>query len=283
MNKQIYNTILLLRFPFSLFLLPVTLFSLWLNPHELDSDIWLLIVIWHLLIYPSSNGYNSYNDQDEGPIGGLAKPPQPTKNLLIVANLMDLAAILLSLTIDSIFASTVAIFIIASRLYSYRNIRLKKYPILGYLVVVFFQGFGVFIANTYVIKNTILFSLNDLIAAIISSLFVGTIYPLTQIYQHEADTKDGVKTLSIMLGIKGTFIYAAILFLLVNISMYILLTFKEFVFFAIIMFPSMIYFFYWAFISFKNQIHANFRNTMIMLSSVSLSLNLFFILIMLIS
>lgn len=280
MIKPIYQTIQLLRFPFSLFLLPVSLFSYWLNSQTFDAKMWLILAIWHILVYPSSNGYNSYNDRDEGPIGGLEKPPQPTEHLRIMANLMDLSAIMLASLIDIIFAGFVLMYIIASRLYSYRGIRLKKYPILGYLVVVFFQGFWVFIANTFVIIHSFQFTQNQILAAITSSFFIGTIYPLTQIFQHEADAKDGVKTLSIMLGIKGTFIYAAILFLAVNICMYFILTPKEFTLFSIIMLPSLFYFLYWGFISFKNEVHVTFRNTMIMLVSAAISLNLFFILLM---
>lgn len=277
MIKPIYQTIQLLRFPFSLFLLPVSLFSCWINASTFDSKMWLILAIWHILVYPSSNGYNSYNDRDEGPIGGLEKPPQPTEYLRITANSMDFAAIMLALFMDVFFAGFVLMYIIASRLYSYREVRLKKYPILGYLVVVFFQGFWVFMANTFAITHSFQFTQNQILAAITSSFFIGTIYPLTQIFQHEADAKDGVKTLSIMLGIKGTFIYAAILFLAVNIAMYFILTVRDFSLFSIIMLPSMLYFLYWGFISFKNEAHVTFKNTMIMLVSAAISLNLFFI------
>ena len=261
MNKNIYNTIRLLRFPFSLFLLPVSLFSYWFTAQPFDTKMGLMLAIWHVLVYPSSNGYNSYNDRDESPIGGLEKPPMPTEHLRIVANLMDLAAIMLATFVNLFFGMAVFMYIVASRLYSFRGIRLKKYPILGYLIVVFFQGFWVFLANTFVLTNSILFTENQLIAAITSSFFIGTIYPLTQIFQHESDAKDGVKTLSMMLGIKGTFIYAAALFLAVNIVLFFLLTWKEFVLFWVIMSPSMLFFVYWVFISFKNEARVTFKNT----------------------
>ena len=94
--KQIQNTIKLLRFPFSIFLLPISLFSFFYIQPEINYQLFLVLIIWHLLVFPSSNGYNSYNDQDEGPIGGLASPPKPTKLLLAVSNFFDGAAILLS-------------------------------------------------------------------------------------------------------------------------------------------------------------------------------------------
>ena len=46
----------------------------------------------------------------------------------------------------------------------------------------------------------------------VASLFIGSMYPLTQIYQHEADKKDGVISLSYKLGYRGTFVFSAALF-----------------------------------------------------------------------
>jgi 1,4-dihydroxy-2-naphthoate octaprenyltransferase len=54
-------------------------------------------LIIHLLVYPASNGYNSYIDRDETPIGGLEKPPMPTKALFHLTLLMDVIALSLSL------------------------------------------------------------------------------------------------------------------------------------------------------------------------------------------
>jgi 1,4-dihydroxy-2-naphthoate octaprenyltransferase len=39
-------------------------------------------------------------------------------------------------------------------------------------------------------------------------------YPLTQVYQHREDARRGDRTLSLVLGIKGTFTFAAIVFLI---------------------------------------------------------------------
>ena len=52
------------------------------------------------------------------------------------------------------------------------------------------------------------------IAMIAASLLIGGFYPLTQIYQHEDDLEDGVKTISYKLGYKGTFIFTGIVYVL---------------------------------------------------------------------
>ena len=101
--KEIPNTLKLLRFPFSVFLLPVSLFSFFYIQPAGNYQLLLVIAIWHVLVFPASNGYNSFNDADEGPIGGLASPPKPTKFLLNTVNVMDSLAIVLSFLVNFYF------------------------------------------------------------------------------------------------------------------------------------------------------------------------------------
>lgn len=77
------NTVKHLRIPFSYHLMPVFLFAL---SQALDVDLLnacIAFLILHLLIYPSSNGYNSYQDKDETSIGGLKNPPKVSINLFL--------------------------------------------------------------------------------------------------------------------------------------------------------------------------------------------------------
>src|SRR5208283_3606205 len=126
------STIKHLRLMFSFYLMPVFLFALsqanqinWLNTV-------LAFVILHLLVFPSSNGYNSFQDRDETSIGGLRYPPKVNGNLYVVTLLFDVLAVLSSLLISVIFTLLILMFIITSRAYSYRKIRLKKYPVIGF-------------------------------------------------------------------------------------------------------------------------------------------------------
>ena len=98
------STIQLLRFHFSLFLLPVFLFALSQVPHINWMNVFLVFTVLHVLVYPSSNGYNSYMDRDETAIGGLSKPLQPTRQLFFVSVMMDLLALVLSIFISPVFA-----------------------------------------------------------------------------------------------------------------------------------------------------------------------------------
>ena len=139
-RKSIHSTIQLLRFPFSIFLMPVFWFAVSQVVYKSWPKIILVFIIFHVLVYPSSNGYNSYMDRDETSIGGLKDPARPTKQLFHVTVVMDLLAVALSLIIGIGFTIGIIAYILASRAYSYRGIRLKKYPLAGYLTVVVFQG-----------------------------------------------------------------------------------------------------------------------------------------------
>src|SRR5438874_679168 len=97
------STLQLLRFHFSMFLLPVYLFAVSQLPVVNVKNALLAFFILHVLVYPSSNGYNSYMDRDETPIGGLQKPLHPTKQLFYATVLMDAAAVLLSLLLGLVF------------------------------------------------------------------------------------------------------------------------------------------------------------------------------------
>lgn len=207
------STLQLLRIPFSFFLLPVYLFALSqvkdLNPGR----ALLIFVIWHLLVYPASNGYNSYMDRDTGPIGGLKAPPLPTPWLFRLTLSMDVLAVVLGCLVSPLFAGCCLAYILASRAYSYRGLRLKRFPWLGYLTVVVFQGAVVFFATYHGISGNLTLEV-PLLPVCASSLLIGGFYPLTQVYQHEADARDGVRTVSAVLGYSGTFIFCGLVYIL---------------------------------------------------------------------
>lgn len=203
-------------------------------------------------------------DRDATPIGGLENPLQPTKQLFFVTIIIDAIAITASLCISIYFAIGVLLYILASRAYSYRGIRLKKYPVIGYLVVVLFQGALTFFISYHGCSadRTLMVPLMPMIAA---SCLIGGYYPLTQIYQHEEDCKDGVTTISYMLGKKGTFIFCGIIFALATLCMY--LTFEKqrkifsFWIFIACMAPMILFFNRWMLKVWKDPGKADFRNS----------------------
>lgn len=263
-------TLQLLRFPFSFFLMPVYWFAL----SQVVGRDWVralvIFIILHGLVYPASNGYNSWMDRDTTPIGGLAHPLQPTSRLFWVTVSMDGAALALSFIIGPFFAAGLAIYILASRAYSWRGIRLKKYPVIGWLTVIVCQGalifFIVYQGGHRATAGEESFHA-PIEAMIACSLLLGGFYPLTQIYQHDADREDGVRTMSMLLGYRGTFIFSAVLYTIAFIFLfhYFLLSYlemKEFLVLATCMLPVIVYFLIWAVRVWRDPKQANFANTM---------------------
>ena len=279
------STVQLLRLPFSIFLMPVYWFALsQVTPRDWGRAL-LLFVILHLLVYPASNGYNSYMDRDTDPIGGLEHPSQPTRQLYRVTLAMDVLAILLSLLINWEVAAGSFLYIVASRAYSFRGIRLKKYPFIGWLTVAACQGalvfFIVYVGCHPPNASSITLPVEAMIA---SSLLLGGFYPLTQIYQFEADRKDGVKTLSMVLGYRGSFLFTGILHIIafLILAWYFLSTLqdKEFYVLATCMLPIVVYFLIWAVRVWKDPVQASYANSIRMNVLGSICLNLGFILVL---
>jgi 1,4-dihydroxy-2-naphthoate polyprenyltransferase len=282
------STILHLRFPFSFYLLPVFLFALsqahfinWIN-------VIIAFVILHLLIFPSCNGYNSFQDKDESSIGGLKYPPKVTIDLYYTTLLMDVTGILCALLVSIYFSTSILIMVLASRAYSYRKLRLKKYALTGFLTVFIFQGAFVYLSSSIAISKFSLehlFSFSNIICMSIASLFIGSIYPLTQIYQHKADLKDGVESISYKLGFAGTFIFSALLFTTAALLMFYYFNLRHqmaaLTLFFLITLPVILWFILWFLKTIKNNFNANYENTMIMTIVTSGCMNLYFLVLIL--
>ena len=273
-------TIKLLRLPFSIFLSPLYFFALSQVPEINWKNAILIFVILHFLIYPASNGYNSYMDRDNGPIGGLEKPPPASRELFYVTIILDGIAILLSLFIHFWVPLFLLSYIGASKAYSYRGLRLKKYPLTGYLVVIIFQGaltFGlVYAASSATDPFQVPWQ-----GMVISSLLIGGFYPLTQIYQHQQDLADGVHSISWKLGYKGSFVFCAAIYTLAWTFMAQFFINKgegnKLLVLSIFFVPVLVYFTWWFLRVIKSNSAANFKNAMGMNWLASICTNLAFV------
>lgn len=271
------STVKLLRFPFSFFLMPVSLFALSAAPERRIFESLLAFALIHLVLYPSSNGYNSYMDRDTESIGGLEKPPLPAHELFFVTVAMDILGSLLSLLISPLFAACFVLYVICSRLYSFRGVRLKRYPIIGYIIVISNQGALIFFMVWHAATGSFELPLLGMLAA---SLLIGGFYPMTQIYQHKQDSADQVTTISMLLGLKGTFYFCM---LINSFSIVILFFFYSMqnrlpAFFVLIicLLPVLYYFYRWLNEVKADENAADFTRTMRMNWIASVSTNLAF-------
>ncbi len=263
------DTIVHLRIPFSLFLFPIFCFAVsqaatidWFNTA-------IVFISLHFFIYPGSNVYNSYMDNDKGSIGGLKNPPPATVKLYYASIIFDSIGLLLCLFVNMWLALFILVFVFVSKAYSWRSIRLKKYAILSWLIVMLFQGGFTFLIVNMSCTNSFnaeWFNLKNIECMIIASLLIGGFYPLTQIYQHEEDSSRGDYTISYRLGVTGTFVFSALLFLIACAISYhyfgIFYNIQQFYIFNLCLLPVIIYFLYWFIKTIRNKLSADFTHSM---------------------
>lgn len=281
------STWLHLRLPFSIFLLPVFLLALSISGEVSIGDALLILVILHFFLYPASNGYNSYFDKDKESIGGLRHPPAVLRELYFSSLVLDLVAILLGLFIGWEFSLMLLGYGLVSKAYSHPAIRLKKFPFIGWCVAGLFQGWYTVVMVYSTLNNISIQSIFSdekvMMAAFLSTLLLWGSYPMTQVYQHREDAERGDRTLSLILGIKGTFHFTAIVFLLADLLfIYFYITYYGGLFaiiFQLCLFPVLVYFLQWYNSVRKDLSFADFDHTMKLNWISAICLNVCFLLL----
>jgi hypothetical protein len=259
-----------LRIPFSWFLLPIFLFSLTISPNFSGARIGWVFLIMHFFLYPASNGFNSYFDKDEQSIGGLKNPPPVTPGLYYLSLLFDLIAIVLGyVKISLLFATMLMIYGLVSKAYSHPAIRLKKYPVTGWLITGFFQGIFTFVMcyvglNNFGLEESL--QENVLFAGALTTVMLWANYPLTQVYQHDEDRRRGDITMSIKLGVRGTFIFSGVCFA-VAVGGFVLFFYRFYegryaMVFILALLPVLTYFLFWYSRVYHDPLLANYRHAM---------------------
>ncbi len=274
-----------LRIPFSYFLLPVFLFAVAVSPNISEPRLLWVFIILHLFLYPASNGFNSYFDKDEKSIGGLKNPPKVNKGLYYLSLTFDAIALLLGyFIINPVFAVMLFIYGLVSKAYSHPIVRLKKYPVVGWIAAGLFQGAFTFIMcyvglNDFSLSRC--FHAHVLIPSLLTTVVLWANYPMTQVYQHEEDLKRGDQTLSVKLGIRGTFYFTALVFIIAAVQFtFYFIEFhklKYAIAFFIALAPVLLYFLFWFSKVLKDESAASYGYAMGLNYISATCLNAFFI------
>lgn len=246
--------------------------------------LWTFLII-HFFLYPASNGFNSYFDKDEKSIGGLKNPPPVNKGLYFLSLFFDATAIALALWKVSVdFAVMLFIYGLVSKAYSHPIIRLKKYAVISWFIAGLFQGAFTFSmcymgVNKYEFWQTLKPTI--LIPAFLSSALLWGSYPMTQVYQHDEDAKRGDQTLSLRLGIKGTFWFVLVMFSAsaVGYVVYFINYFSaQYAFiYLLAISPVILFFLFWFYQVNKDVQKADYSRTMWLNFISATCLNLFFV------
>lgn len=263
------STLTHLRLPFSLLLLPVYLFALGEVPSPNTFHALVVFIVLHLFIYPASNGYNSYFDKDEGSIGLLKHPPKVGHHLYFTSVALEWTGVFLSLLVSLEFALCMIVYNLLSKAYSHPSVRIKRHPLSSFLIVFLFQGLFIYY-SCYRALTPEAGPVNAAVwvAGLFCSCLVGASYPLTQIYQHKEDDKRGDKSMSMLLGIRGSFLFSAALFLAGTALCYYYWRISSipanFYMYLIFLAPAGIYFLYWFYSCIQDPARASFRGSTIM-------------------
>lgn len=205
------NFLIHLRLPFQALLAPFMLFGAALASGRVTWRFVVAFVVLHVCFYGGTTAFNSHYDKDEGPIGGLEAPPPPGTWLLPGSLLLQASGLVFALAVGLPFFVVCVVFAILGVLYSHPWTRLKGKPWPSWLTVMIGQGaLGAIAGVTAVEGARVSAELAFGVAA--AAAIVGAIYPLSQVFQIDEDSRRGDRTVAMMLGRGGTPRVAALLF-----------------------------------------------------------------------
>lgn len=198
-----------LRLPFSYVLSPLFLWGALVSGAPPTWQFWLGLVSFHVFLYGGTNMFNSYYDRDEGPIGGLERPPAVSRAMLFSSLGLKGIGLLLALPLGLGFSVCYLFFAACSLSYSHPAIRVKKHPFGSAILVFIGQGVVGFVAGFLAGGGEAVGLLNpiSLLACLGAALIVSGLYPLTQVYQLEEDARRGDLTLARRLGQQHVYQY----------------------------------------------------------------------------
>lgn len=208
-TQTLTNCVVHLRLNYQILLAPIFLWGYLLGGGRPDARFWLAFISLHLFLYGGTTAFNSYYDRDEGPVGGLEKPPPAQAALLPFSLIMQATGALLAAFVSLPFLLIyLAIFVMATA-YSLPAIRLKSRPVLGLMTVGIGQGILAALAGWVVAQPAqpvpnLAASLGILAVALVTVGF----YPVTQIYQIEEDLARGDITFAAWAGPTRTFAFS---------------------------------------------------------------------------
>ena len=170
---------------------------------------------WVVALNGGTLAFNSAYDRDTDDVAYLASPPLPPRSTARNAMILMLLGAGAGLAVGPLFAALILSCVALSILYSHPRTRLKGVPGLDLLINAVGYGAGTTLAGLAAGANACgAPSLPDrggwwLIAGF--GLLFGSFYPMTQIYQLEADRLRGDRTLASALGIGGSLALAFVL------------------------------------------------------------------------
>lgn len=201
-----------LRLPFQLLLAPIFLWGVLLaQPTHLTPRLLLAFVALHLFLYGGATAFNSYYDRDQGPVGGLERPPSVVPALLPFSLAVKATGALLAALVNGSFLAIYLTFAALSFAYSHPAVRLKAHPLASLAVVAIGQGVLAFLGAWAAARGEFASALTSpagLLGILAATGIVLGFYPLTQLYQVDEDRARGDRTIAVAWGSRTCFTLA---------------------------------------------------------------------------
>lgn len=178
----------------------------------LNNLFWLEFFSVHIFLYGGATAYNSYYDKDEGPIGGLEKPPKMKEWMLNASILTQLFGLVVGALVGLKFLILYSVCMVFSYLYSNPSVRWKGNMFLSVsaigvsTILPFYLGYLSAGAKEITIESATL--------SLGVAFSILSFYPISQLYQVSEDLKRGDITLAVKYGLKGAKIIFLIFYIL---------------------------------------------------------------------
>ena len=158
------------------------------------------LVLWVVCLNGGTLALNSAFDRDEGDVAYLRRPPLPPRHLAAFAIGLMGAGQILALRLPAPYPVVYAVCFVLSLAYSVPPLRLKS--VAGADWIINMWGFGTLTPYAgWAATGVPLDAARGLVLLAFCPLFAA-LYPLTQLYQLEEDTRRGDRTLACVLGVR---------------------------------------------------------------------------------
>lgn len=181
------------------------------------SEALLGIALWVVCLNGGTLALNSAFDRDEGDIAYLRRPPPPPRGLAVASLGLMLAGQGAAVLLPPAYQVAYATCVLLSVLYSVPPMRLKA--VAGADWIINMVGFGTLTPYAGWAATGVPLDPARGLALIAFCPLFAALYPLTQIYQLEEDTRRGDRTLATVLGVSGS-LHAATAALVVAFALF---------------------------------------------------------------
>ncbi len=155
----------------------------------------------HVLLNGGVTAYNSYWDDDDGPIGGVENPPKMAPWMHHAAIVVQLAGLPFAYRAGPVFSGLYVLTMLLSVAYSRKGPRWKGHPVLSLVAVGIGTGTNTFWMGALAAGRA--FDVWLVIAGVGVALLLLSLYPVSQVFQIEEDEANGDRTFAVAYGLAG--------------------------------------------------------------------------------